>query len=173
MQTLKRSLIVPAPRDRVFAFFSDPRNLAKITPKAMGFRIIHIDELPIRPGFRIEYTVKPLLGIPVRWVTRIPIFEPPFRFIDVQERGPYHYWRHEHTFEDLGDATLMRDRVDYELPLGMLGSAFGSPVVDHQLRRIFDYRSRRINKLFRQSSEISVPASTPPNDTAPHSSVRR
>lgn len=122
MYTLERSVVVPAPRDHVFEFFSDPRNLAKITLKGMGFKITRIDELPVRPGFRVEYTVRPLLGIPLRWVTRIPIFEPPHRFADIQERGPYNHWHHEHVFEEMGDQTLMRDRVEYELPFGAFGA---------------------------------------------------
>jgi ligand-binding SRPBCC domain-containing protein len=148
---LERADLVPSPRDEVFEFFSDPRNLARITPDGMGFKITHIDELPIRPDFRIEYTIRPLLGIPVKWVTRISIFEPPYRFVDVQEKGPYRYWRHEHCFDDLGDQTLMRDCVQYELPFGILGSVAHRIVVARQLKSIFDYRARKIASIFAPS----------------------
>jgi ligand-binding SRPBCC domain-containing protein len=145
---LERSVVVPAPRDRVFEFFSDPRNLEKITPKSLGLEIISIDDPPIRPGFRIKYTMMPLLGIPVSWTTRIPVFEPPHRFADVQERGPYKHWYHEHTFEDLGADTLMRDRVEYELPFGFLGAIAHRLVVERQLTQIFKYRATRVRRLF-------------------------
>lgn len=145
--TLERSTIIPAPRDAVFAFFQDPRNLARITPKEMGFDITHIDELPLKPGFRIEYRIR-VMGIPVKWVTLIPVYDPPHRFVDIQAKGPYRSWRHEHTFEDLGGQTLIRDRVQYELPFGILGRAAHALVVSRQLRDIFDYRARRIRRIF-------------------------
>jgi ligand-binding SRPBCC domain-containing protein len=148
-------VVVPAPRERVFEFFSDPRNLEKMTPKSMGFSIVSMDEPPMRPGFRIQYTIRPLLGIPVSWSTRIPVFEPPHRFADVQERAPYRHWYHEHRFEDMGDQTLMRDRVEYELPLGFLGWIVHRLVVARQLERIFSYRSKRIRKIFRPAISAS------------------
>ena len=152
MHKLERTTLVPAPLHDVFEFFSDPRNLARITPGSMGFKITRMDELPIRPGFRIEYTVKPLFGVPVKWVTRIPVFDPPYRFIDIQERGPYRSWRHEHTFEDVDGRTLMRDRVEYEMPLGPVGAVIQRLVVTRQLQEIFDYRTRKIGRLFAASA---------------------
>lgn len=148
MYTLERTALVPAPLHDVFEFFSNPRNLARITPRNMGFKITHIDDLPIRPGFRIEYTVKPLFGIPVKWVTRIPVFDPPHRFVDIQERGPYRSWRHEHTFEEREGLTLMCDRVQYEMPFGLIGDVVQRLIVARQLQDIFDYRNRKIRRIF-------------------------
>lgn len=88
MYTLERVTLVPAPREEVFAFFSDPANLKTITPKSLDFRITHIDELPVRPGFRIEYTIRPMV-LKLRWVTLITDFDAPSLFADVQEKGPY------------------------------------------------------------------------------------
>jgi len=139
--------LVPAPIHDVFDFFSDPYNLARITPRSLGFKITSMDDLPVRPGFRIEYTLKPLFGVPVRWVTRIPVFEPPHRFVDVQERGPYKYWRHEHTFKECDGQTLMRDHVQYEMPMGPIGAAVQRLVVARQLEKIFDYRAGKIRRL--------------------------
>ena len=147
MYVLERETTVPAPRDEVFAFFADPRNLAELTPKEMRFRIRETDELPMRAGFRIAYTIR-IFGLPVRWLTVIEEFDPPDGFTDVQAKGPYREWRHEHSFEDRGEETLMRDRVRYELPFGILGSIAHRLFVKRQLKRIFDYRTRRIRKLF-------------------------
>ncbi len=151
MPVLEREAIIPAPRDEVFPFFEDPRNLAKITPRSMGFAIREIDDLPVKPGFRIVYTIK-WLGLPLKWVTLIEEYDPPRGFTDVQARGPYRSWRHTHWFEDLGDRTLMRDRVQYELPLGILGLAAHRLIVARQLERIFDYRAKRIRKLFTRAA---------------------
>ena len=147
MYTFERATLIKAPVDEVFEFFEDPRNLSKITPKGMIFDITDIDELPVRSGFRIEYSIR-VMGIPVKWVTQIPIYEPPDRFVDSQEKGPYKSWLHEHTFEDRGGQTLMTDRVQYELPFGILGKVAHSLLVSRQLRDIFDYRGRKIRKIF-------------------------
>ena len=147
MHKLERTTLVDAPIDEVAPFFSDPQNLAKLTPKSMGFKIVYIDELPIKPGFRIEYTIR-IMGLPIKWVTRIPVYDPPHRFVDIQAKGPYKTWRHEHSFEDLGGQTLMRDRVRYELPFGILGEVVHALIVERQVREVFDYRAGKIRKLF-------------------------
>lgn len=151
MHTLERSQLVPAPRGELFAFFEDPRNLGEITPPEMGFAITKMDELPIRAGFRIKYRIK-VFGAPVTWVSKITEYEPGVRFADVQVKGPYAYWRHEHVFEDAQSGTLMRDRVQYRLPFGILGSAVYGLLVARQLRQIFDYRARVIGERFAKAS---------------------
>ncbi|HEY5625686.1 MAG TPA: SRPBCC family protein, partial [Dehalococcoidia bacterium] len=88
MPALEREAIIPAPRDEVFAFFEDPHNLEKLTPKGMGFKIREIDDLPIKPGFRIVYTIK-WLFLPLKWVTVIEDYDAPNGFTDVQAKGPY------------------------------------------------------------------------------------
>ena len=156
MYKLERSVIVPAPRNEVFEFFSDPHNLARITPPSMGFKITRIGELPVSPGFRIVYTVRPLFGVPVKWVTRIAVFDPPHRFVDIQEQGPYRLWRHEHTFESLNGHTLMRDRVEYEMPFGLIGDVVQRLVVASQLQKIFEYRTRKLARLFASSAPVAA-----------------
>jgi len=161
MFTLERAQVIPRPREEVFRFFEDPRNLAEITPKEMGFEIVEIDELPVRPGFRIVYRIK-WAGIGLKWVTTISEYDAPNGFADVQAKGPYKYWHHEHTFEDLGDGqTMMRDRVRYELPFGILGAVMHRLVVARQLRRIFDYRARQINTLFPPQASPATGISNP------------
>lgn len=147
MYVLERESLVPAPRDEVFAFFQDPRNLRKMTPKSLDFKITKMDEMPMRAGFEISYTIRPMI-VPMGWKTTIIEWDPPNRFVDVQTKGPYKSWRHEHSFEETLEGTLMRDRVQYELPLGILGSIAHRLIVARQLKGIFDYRARRIHKLF-------------------------
>ncbi len=151
MHTLERQQTIPVPREELFEFFEDPRNLGKMTPKGMDFRILKMDQLPVRVGFRIKYRIK-VLGVSLRWLTTITEHERGRRFVDDQTSGPYAYWRHEHTFEDVDGSTLMRDRVQYELPLGVLGSAVHRLIVARELRRIFDFRARTIRELFDKPS---------------------
>jgi ligand-binding SRPBCC domain-containing protein len=80
--------------------------------------------------------------------------------LSIRDQRPYKYWRHTHEFEDLGNQTLMRDRVQYELPFGILGTVTHRLVVARQLEGIFDYRARKIRKLF---AKQGVPAAESTN----------
>lgn len=139
MPRLVREQFFPRPRAEIFRFFSDASNLARITPDFLHFAILTPPPLEVRAGTRIDYRLR-LFGIPFRWRTRIETFEPPDRFSDLQERGPYRKWHHLHEFEAKDDGTLMRDTVDYELPFGPLGAIAHRLFVRRSIERIFDYR---------------------------------
>jgi ligand-binding SRPBCC domain-containing protein len=153
MHVLEREQLIPAPLEETFRFFQDPRNLAMITPGRLNLKTVHLDGLPVRAGSRFEYRIR-WLGVPVRWRTLITEHEPGHRFVDVQTSGPYRSWRHEHAFEERGGQTMMRDRVEYDLPLGFLGTIAHRLLVARQLRYIFDYRAARIREMFTARSKI-------------------
>jgi ligand-binding SRPBCC domain-containing protein len=137
---------VPLPRDRVFAFFSTPRNLEAITPPWLKFRIVH--ESAPQPGEGVEYTYRLLMrGIPMRWKSRLTEWVPGERFVDVQLRGPYAEWHHTHTFEDVEGGTLIRDRVSYRLPFGWFGRLVAGRLVAADVSKIFEYRRRKTAEL--------------------------
>ena len=147
--TLEREQWLPIPIEQAWDFFSSPRNLSKITPGDMGFRIrAPFEDTPMFAGQRIAYTVRPLFGIPLKWVTCIAIAEPPHRFVDVQIEGPYRHWWHEHTFLESDGGTLMKDKVEYELPFGPLGDVLHGPLVKGRLKAIFDFRFRTLEQIF-------------------------
>ena len=147
---LHRIQRLPITRDRAWDFFSDPRNLATITPDELGFQIK--TELPdtMYPGMFIQYTVKPLLGIPVTWVTEITQVRPKEFFIDEQRVGPYSIWHHQHFFRDIPGGVEMEDIVDYQLPLSPLGDVVHPWLVKPKLKQIFDYREVKMRELFGQ-----------------------
>jgi ligand-binding SRPBCC domain-containing protein len=145
---LERSQLVRAPRPAVFAFFSDARNLEAITPAFLRFSVEADGPIPMHPGALVRYRLS-LFGVPFRWLTRIEAWEPERRFVDVQLRGPYRLWRHEHRFEPRADGTLVTDRVEYALPLGPLGALAHALFVRRTLARIFDFRAERIAALVR------------------------
>jgi NADH dehydrogenase len=144
---LHASQVVTRPIDAVFAFFSRPENLGRITPPGMGFDRLS-DELDMRAGLEIDYRIRPLLGIPMRWRTRIDSYEPPFAFSDIQLRGPYRRWEHHHTFTSVPGGTLIEDDVTYSLPLGPVGELAHRLVVRSQLLEIFRHRGRTIAGIF-------------------------
>lgn len=143
---LEREQLVRQPRDQVFPFFSDARNLERITPDFLGFEITSISTPDIRQGTLIDYRLR-LHGFPVRWRTRIEEWQPEERFVDIQLRGPYAYWHHTHEFEPVPEGTIVRDRVRYRLPLGVLGDLIAGRLVARDVEQIFSYRRRSIEKL--------------------------
>jgi hypothetical protein len=144
---LEREQIIPRPRSEAFGFFTDVANLERITPPFLRFRILTPPPVEIREGTLIRYSLT-LLGIRFEWETLITNWEPDHCFSDIQLSGPYKRWQHTHTFEEIGaHSTLMCDRVDYQLPFGLLGRVAHPVFVRRALRHIFDYRARSIEEL--------------------------
>ena len=105
------------------------------------------EPIEMKTGAIIDYTLR-LYGIPVRWRTRIDLFEPEIRFIDTQVKGPYRYWRHLHEFDEIDAGTSIRDKVDYELPFGPLGTMARALFVRGSLESIFQYRRQAVADIF-------------------------
>lgn len=137
---------LPLARSRVFDFFSDAANLARITPPEVGFTIQTPLPIVMGEGTLIDYTIK-LRGVPMRWRTRIDRWVPNVEFVDTQLRGPYAKWVHRHTFADNGrGGTIIADEVQYALPLYPFGE-IALPLVRMQLRRIFAYREEAVRAV--------------------------
>ena len=144
---LTRTTVLPGTPSEVFAFFRDPRNLETITPPWLGFRITSTSDDTVREGSRITYRLR-LLGIPMSWESRITEYADGSHFADEQVHGPYAHWYHRHAFRAVAGGVEMTDDVAYRLPFGLLGRLVHWLVVRHQLRAIFDYRTRIIAEQF-------------------------
>lgn len=150
IHTLRKTQLIRATLAECWDFFSNPRNLARITPPALGFRTVS-GELPteIHAGLMIEYRVRPVAGIPVAWLTEITHVRAPVHFVDEQRVGPYRLWHHEHFFVEKGARLVeVRDEVTYALPLGALGDIAAGWLVRRQLRAIFDFREKAVERIF-------------------------
>ena len=132
------------PRENVFKFFSNARNLERLTPPLLRFEILTPGPIEMRVGALIDYRLR-VHGIPIRWQSEITVWEPPVRFVDTQRRGPYRWWVHEHEFVEDDGRTIMRDRVDYGVPGGAIVHRL---LVRRQLLHIFDYRRSAIARRF-------------------------
>ena len=145
-QTIQR---IPLSLEQAWDFFSNPANLQRITPDGMGFEIIsQYHGNMMYPGQLIEYKVKPLLGVPLYWMTEITHVQDRQYFIDEQRFGPYALWHHQHHFKAIEGGVEMIDIVHYRIPLGILGDIANRLFVRAKLQSIFDYRFEAVEKLF-------------------------
>ncbi|PYM15856.1 MAG: CDP-paratose 2-epimerase [Candidatus Rokuibacteriota bacterium] len=137
---------VARPREEVFAFFADPANLRIVTPPSLAFRLLE-PVAAMEAGAVFDYRIR-WLGVPLRWRAFIREYDPPFRFIDVQVRGPYSRWEHRHLFLSEAGGTWIEDHVRYRLPLGPIGRAAHVVLVRRQLEKIWLFRDRAIAERF-------------------------
>lgn len=145
----KAEQFLPIDMNRAWRFFSSAENLSVITPPEMKFKILKpIDKKEIYEGMLIDYTVRPLFGIPVYWQTEICKIDKPFLFTDRQLKGPYKIWEHTHTFIKKENGLLMRDEVKYQLPFGIIGRLMHSLIVRKKIEKIFTYRKDILKQLF-------------------------
>jgi uncharacterized protein (TIGR01777 family) len=144
-----RQWIIGTPEEN-FTFFAAAENLERITPPWLNFRITKKSSETMAAGLLIDYKLK-IKGLPIRWRTRIENWNPPKEFVDTQLRGPYNLWHHTHKFERLGKGTLMTDRVIYKMHFWPFGDV-ALPVVSNDVKTIFAYRKKVIEKLFSRTS---------------------
>jgi ligand-binding SRPBCC domain-containing protein len=150
VHTLLRKQTIKTTRAQAWEFFSNPRNLPRITPPGMGFEILS-EDLPARihPGLMIAYRVRPVAGVPMTWLTEITHVNEGESFVDEQRLGPYAIWHHEHRLREAGEGRIeMEDRITYALPFGWIGNLAHPIIVQPQLERIFAFRERAVNELF-------------------------
>ena len=143
-------LWLPVPREKVFPFFADARNLEILTPPWLNFKVLTAGEIEMRVGAVFDYQLR-IHGLPVRWRTEITGWDPPYSFTDEQRRGPYRRWSHTHTFSEKDGGTLCRDEVIYAVPGGALVNWF---FVRHDVKKIFAYRVGALRKYFEVKAQI-------------------
>ncbi len=143
------SQMIPRPLPEVFSFFSRAENLEILTPPWLNFKILEVKHPAgsLDTGSLIDYSLK-IHGLPVRWRTLIQEWVPNEKFVDTQVRGPYRYWHHTHEFQAVGNETLMKDKVRYQLPFGRVGRWAAGGLVKSEVRKIFEFRNQKIVEIF-------------------------
>ncbi len=148
LYSLHRIQLLPISIERAWEFFSNPKNLPLIRPPSLGFKITSEVPEKMYPGMITTYTVTPLFGIPVSWVTEITQVLEPHLFVDEQRFGPYRFWHHKHLFREIKNGVETQDIVHYALPLGPLGRILNDLIVKHELEKIFNYRRQVLEEMF-------------------------
>lgn len=147
--TLQRKQVLPISLSEAWDFFSTPKNLSKITPEGMGFKILYVSGGDkAYAGQLIRYKIKIMPGITVHWLTEITQVKEPLHFIDEQRFGPYSLWHHQHHFKEVTGGVEMTDEVNYAIPFGIFGRLAHWLFVGDEVNRIFDFRFKMLEHYF-------------------------
>ena len=142
---------IPISIEQAWDFYSNPANLHQITPDNMGFKVIsrhHGNSL--YAGQIFEYKVSPVMGIPLYWMTEITHVNAPAYFVDEQRKGPYAFWQHQHHFKSIEGGVEMTDIIHYKNHIWLLGILVNSLFIKKKLRKIFEFRFKKVEVLFGQ-----------------------
>ena len=145
---LKYSQKLPISLNEAWDFLSSPSNLELITPKSMDFNITDWDRKKAYPGQIIRYTVKPILGIKINWVTEITHVRGKEYFVDEQRFGPYTFWHHKHFIKEIEGGVIMEDVIHYKPPFGLIGVLLNFLFINSKLNSIFKHRELELIKTF-------------------------
>jgi ligand-binding SRPBCC domain-containing protein len=145
---LKYSQKLPISLNEAWDFLSSPNNLELITPKSMDFNITDWDRKKAYPGQIIRYTVKPILGIKINWVTEITHVRGKEYFVDEQRFGPYTFWHHKHFIKEIEGGVVMEDVIHYKPPFGLIGVLLNFLFINSKLNSIFKHRELELIKTF-------------------------
>jgi ligand-binding SRPBCC domain-containing protein len=158
MPVFEREVRVSAPLEDVWEFHATADGLVALTPDWMHLRIEETrgpDGEPepeeLEPGAIVVSSIRPFGVAPEqRWVSEIvarEVGESEAMFRDVMVEGPFPEWEHTHRFHAAGDlATIVHDRVEYELPGGAFGR-FAGPLGFVGMEPMFRFRHRRTKEL--------------------------
>ena len=139
---------LPISKSHAWDFLSNPKNLKRITPDYMRFKIINGMADKMYAGQIIQYMVTPVMGIPTKWVTEITHVDDGNYFVDEQRFGPYSLWHHKHFIKAIKNGVEMKDIIDYKIPLGIIGRIAQPILVAPKLKEIFEYRKNALIELF-------------------------
>jgi len=122
-------------RGALWEFHRDPAALERLTPPEKRIRVVERPK-DMHAGARVVLRVRQF-GLWLTWISLIEVWEPETRFVDVQEKGPFASWRHEHLFFE----GRLLDRVFYEVPLAMAGGRLADiALVRPEIKHMFEYR---------------------------------
>ncbi|MGC9197513.1 MAG: SRPBCC family protein [Acidobacteriaceae bacterium] len=144
IREFKSEIWLPLGPEKLFPFFADAANLEALTPQWLNFKILTPRPIEMREGSLIEYKLA-IHGLPVRWRTRISVWQPPHQFVDEQLSGPYQRWIHQHDFDACDGGTRVRDVVKYAVPFDF---AVHRWLVRPDIEKIFRYRSEELQRRF-------------------------
>lgn len=153
--------LIPTTINEAWEYFSQPGNLQFLTPPALGL-VMKRKEAYVRmyPGQIIEYTVQPIAGIKMYWMTEITHVINHQYFVDEQRYGPYSLWHHQHHFKSVANGVEMTDIITYKIPFWFIGDLANTLIIKSKLEEIFNFRKEQVLKTFgNYSNDTQIKAS--------------
>jgi len=145
---IQQSQFLPLTLDEAWLFFATPKNLEAMTPPFLNFRILSDVPDVVHSGLMIEYRIRAVFGIPMRWLTEIKHVEKRTRFVDEQRIGPFPFWYHEHRFEAVEGGMM---------PWGILGRFIHWIFIRGRLLEIFRFRKSFLSQRFSKTTKTKSP----------------
>ncbi len=136
----KESIIKSTP-ERVFAFHELPDAFERLIPPWENAKIIQRADIAL-VGSRAIIEQKIFGVVPSRWVAEHTAYDPPRMFEDVQISGPFAAWRHKHIIEPHSDGATLRDEIEFEPPMSILGELAVPLFIVPRIEKMFEYRHR-------------------------------
>lgn len=150
---------MPVPADELAAWHVRPGSFERLRPPWQTVRVLERSG-GLEAGGRLVMSVD-IGPVRRRWTAEIRDYEPGRRLVDVQVDGPFARWEHTHLFISSGTGSVLKDHVEYELPLGRAGDVVAGAPIDRALRRLFRFRHRRSrDDLARHAAFASRPRLT-------------
>ena len=149
MPRINSSIDISAPIEQVYAFCTNPQNMARIFPKDVGVEVVKEPVQPLQAGAEIILRFH-RAGLAYVWESLVTAVEPCFLFEDIQVRGPMKRWLSRHYFERIPEGTRVLHVIDYQFHFGALGRICGLMAVDPILRGIFSYAHRATKDVCEQ-----------------------
>ncbi|MFN8607726.1 MAG: TIGR01777 family oxidoreductase [Vulcanimicrobiota bacterium] len=125
----------PGEAEQLYAWHVRPGAFTLLVPPWEWVRLLSPDG-SLEPEELRHLQVSPLR---LNWWARHREFRPGRGFVDIQERGPFARWRHQHEALPDSQGCWLVDEVDFELPLAPF-SHLVLPVIRGQLTSMFAYR---------------------------------
>lgn len=139
---------IPSDLETIWNFFTTPENLYVLTPPKMKMKPLNSASETIFEGQILRYKITPILFIPMIWETKITEIIPKISFTDIQTKGPYATWIHKHKFEQTENEVLMKDSVEYSLPISDISDILIGKYIENEVKKLFTYRNLKVQELW-------------------------
>jgi len=140
MKFVKESVIAATP-ERLFAFHKLPDAFERLVPPWESVEVVQKADIS-KIGSQAIIKQKIFGIIPSRWVAEHTTYDPPRMFEDVQISGPFASWRHRHIVKPHESGAVLRDEIEFEPPLWLLGQLAAPIFILPKLEKMFEYRHK-------------------------------
>ena len=141
-ELIQRSLM-PVSAEELFAWHARPGAFERLMPPWEHIELRQAVR-SLSDGARAEFSI-PFGPFQKRWIAEHHALTDGIGFRDHQVVGPFARWEHTHRMtpaETTNSASWLEDRIQYDVPLGLIGRMLAGRSIRQSLERTFAYRHR-------------------------------